>query len=355
MPTVFGLLLAVAAPFCGRLVDRFGVRPVVAVSILFFAGGFYGLSVTSGDFAQVMMIVVAIAVLGSATSAVPYVRLVGTWFAKARGLAIGILMTGSGVAALVLPRVVGPYIQEHGWRAGYQLLAILALLALPLVLLWGVEKKRPATSATDLTPLVADGVSFREAIRTRRFWVLGLAFTLAGTAIAGLIPHFVPLLQDGGMTLADAAKTASFIGMAIIAGRLITGFLCDHMFAPYVAALVLVIVAVGCLGLALLGVNFAIIAAILVGFGMGAEIDLAGYMSSRYFGLKAYGAIFGFQYGMFSLGAGLGPLLFGALNTAFGNYQMALTVAGVGLLVAIPMVLSLGRYPDLTSPQSKAA
>lgn len=342
MPTIFGLTFAVVGPLCGRAVDRFGVRPVTAVSILCLSAGFFALSMMTGDLYQFAAIILFIAVFGSATSAIPYVRLVGSWFDKARGLAIGVIMMGTGVTALFAPRLAGAYIAEHGWRSAYQVLAVVALLALPLVLVWGSER---TGAKTQVQQRAAAGMSFREAVSTRRFWVLGITFALAGSAIAGLAPHFVPMLQDRGMSLPQAGIAFGWVGIAIVGGRLLTGFLCDHVFAPLIATATLAMAALGCLGLVYLGPAFAIPGALLIGLSMGAEIDLAGYMSARYFGLRSYGTIFGFQYGLFSLGAGVGPLLNGLLFDRFGNYDAALIAAAAILLLGIPFVLSLGRYP----------
>jgi MFS family permease len=111
----------------------------------------------------------------------------------------------------------------------------------------------------------------------------------------------------------------------------------------------LLLSAAGCLGLAFIGAPFATVGSLLIGLALGAEIDLVGYMSARYFGLKAYGTIFGCQYGMFAVGAGLGPLMYGQFFDRFGSYDAALMAAAGILLLSIPFILSLGRYPEFPS------
>ncbi|OCI90903.1 hypothetical protein A6U85_25335 [Agrobacterium sp. 13-626] len=339
MPTVFALTLAVMAPICGLMVDRFGVRLITAISVFCLSAGFWALSLMNGNLTQFAAIILFIGVMGSGTTAIPYLRLVGGWFDRSRGLAIGITMTGTGITALFAPRLVGAYIDAHGWRPACQLLAVAAVLALPLVLLWGREKSQAC-------PVPRSGMRFTEAARTPQFWIMGLTFGLAGAAIAGLVPHFIPMLQDLGMSAPQAGAAFGWFGITIVGARFLTGFLCDHVFAPFIAAGVLILSAIGCLGLAFIGLEFAIVSALLIGLAMGAEIDLVGYMSARYFGLKSYGAIFGFQYGLFCVGAGVGPLLNGLLYDHFGNYQIALVTSAVILITGIPCVFLLGGYPE---------
>lgn len=341
--TMFSLALAGAGPLCGLAVDRLGVRPVAALSILCFSACLWGLSAQTGSLPMFVALTVAVAVLGSATSAVPYVRLIGNWFERGRGLALGSVMVGTGVAAAVVPPMVARWVAADGWRAGYQFLAVIALLALPLVLLWGNERRKAEAGAA--APALP-GLSFGAAAAQARFWVLGVTFTFAGCAIAGLITHLPPLMQDAGATPAGVGAVMGTLGLAVIAGRLLTGVALDHVFAPYIAATVLALAAVGCVGVAWLGQDAVLVCAALIGLAMGSEIDLAGYMSARYFGLRSYGTIFGAQYGMFSLGAAIGPLAIGLSYDRFGHYQPALWAAAAILALGIPMVLSLGAYPE---------
>jgi len=345
--TAFALALACASPLCGLAVDRFGVRTVACSSIVGLAACFWGLSAMQGQLEVAVTLFVATALLGVGTSAVTYVRLVASWFVRVRGLAIGLTMVGTGVAATIAPAFVATYVDHYGWRAAYGILALIALAPLPFVLVWGQDRIRSG-NADHSVP----GVGFAQAARMPRFWMMGLTFAFAGCAIAGLIPHLPPMMQDSGAAPARVGEAMGAMGLAIIAGRVLTGLALDRIFAPLIAAAVLIAAASGCVGLALLGADFGIVGAALIGLAMGSEIDLAGYMSARYFGLKAHGAIFGLQYGLFSLGGACGPIAAGLLYDRFGDYRIALFGAAGVLLVGIPLVLALGRYPPETRPSS---
>ena len=128
---------------------------------------------------------------------------------------------------------------------------------------------------------------------------------------------------------------------------LVTGFLIDRVFAPYITAGVFSLVACGCLALGLGGIEYALVAAIALGLAMGAEVDLIGYFTARYFGLRNYGVLFGIQYSAFSLGCGISPLLAGQIWDLTGNYDYALIGAAVLLMLAVLISLSLPKFPAL--------
>jgi MFS family permease len=167
----------------------------------------------------------------------------------------------------------------------------------------------------------------------------------AAIAVGGVIVHFVPMLTDAGLTPTRAGALAGLLGLAIIAGRLATGILVDRVFAPRVAFVVFMLSAVGCWLLAWGGVAWAAQAAILVGFAMGAEIDLISYCVARYFGMAAYGRIYGWLYAVFMIGTAIGPLIAGAAFDRFGDYVAALIVLGSALAVASLMSWSLDPFP----------
>ena len=127
-------------------------------------------------------------------------------------------------------------------------------------------------------------------------------------------------------------------------GRLLVGFLIDRIFAPYLTTLVFALVGLGCLALALGGVDYAVAAAIALGFAVGAEVDLIGYYTARYFGLAHYGAIYGIQYSIFILGAGVSPILIGHIWDKTGNYDFGLMLAAALMLPVMVISLTLPKF-----------
>jgi predicted MFS family arabinose efflux permease len=128
-----------------------------------------------------------------------------------------------------------------------------------------------------------EGLTAAQAIRTSTFWILAAAFFLLALTAAGLTAHIVPLLTDRGVAPGQAAGVISVIGIALIVARLIAGYPLDRLFAPYVALAFTVLPLIGVvLLLVAVNVSTAIVAALLVGLGLGAEVDLIAFLLSRY-------------------------------------------------------------------------
>jgi cyanate permease len=170
------------------------------------------------------------------------------------------------------------------------------------------------------------------------------AFAMMSLSFAGLLPHFVPMLMDGGLAPIAAGRIAGEIGLAVIASRLVVGLLLDRTFAPRIAIGISVIATAGCLVFVANGISAASLTAIALGFAMGAELDLMGFLVARYFGLAEFGRIYGWLYGAFIFASGLGPLWVGALRDATGNYTRSLVLSAAGLIVACAVFLMLPRY-----------
>ena len=340
----------ICGPFVGRFVDRFGPRKVGATSATLCAAGFFCMSFLPGNLTYWIIAAALVALIGAGTSIITYVSLVSHWFDRARGLAIGIIMSGSGVCAIIAPKLLIPFVAEAGWRAGYRVVALVLLLSVPLILIGAYRPREKANIATGTTHTLDEqpGLSLREALRSGRFWRQGAAILMMGFGLAGLYSHFVPLLSDRGIGPAVAANLAALFGGAVFAGRLLAGYLLDRVFAPILAT-IFVLVAVTGLASALLpggSVATASVAAFCIGISFGTELDIAGYITSRYFGRKAYGAIFGFQFSFFTTGAIMSSMSYGLIHDRTDSYSSALIMSMVVMLSAIPLLLSLGRYPE---------
>lgn len=350
------ILVAVLSPAAGRLIDRFGLRTVATVSLFLYALGLFALSQMTGSLALYLSIYIYCAVTGVASTPIAFTRAVNGWFDRNRGLALGIALSGNGIASFLLLRFLTPFVAEHGWRLGYMVLGAIVVLGVPLVWAWIRDdpKELEVGTAGSARPVLA-GVTFREAWRTYNFWAMGAAFFLIALGVSGLIPSFIPLLQDAGLPPEVAGGYGALIGLSVMVGRLVTGFLIDRIFAPHVTAVIFTLVAAGCLSLLWGGIAMAPLAAIALGLAMGAEVDLIGFYVARYFGLYSYGVIYGVQYGLFALAAGVSPVLAGYIHDTFGSYDWALRVAVVLLVISVGLVLTLSRFPKFEMPDSSTS
>jgi MFS family permease len=339
----------IGSPIVGLLMDRHGVRAVTIASTVGFAVSLVLLGLFTNSLWQFYAFGVLSGTVGAGTTSVTWSRAVMSWFRIKRGLALGVALTGSGFCAAFAPIYATWLVQEFGWRMAYVGLAVLpALIALPLTLLF----LRPPPEATT-AEVTADqeGKTLPQALRTYAFWGIGLGLLLAGFGTSGVIPNLIPLLTDRGLTAMGAAEIAGLMGFAVIAGRLLAGYLIDRIWAPAVAAVLLGVPAVASFILA--GEQHSqmvtTVAAMVVGLAGGAEYDLLAFLTARYLGFKHFGAIYGTMYAVFITGTGIAPIVFGAFYDVQGDYVTALYFGAACFVGSAAMMLTLGRYPPVTS------
>jgi MFS family permease len=335
------------APFIGRLADRFGARTIALTCLVGMILGFLGLTQINGHVWTFYLGLVFLGVAGSGTAPLIWSHAVNSWFDRSRGLALGLTLAGSGVAAILAPRGVDSLIQAHGWQAGYLSLAVYtAVIALPIVFLLFRERK-PIDALAVGQPDLLLGTTIGEAVRTVRFWQLALGILLAAGAIASMLVHLVPLLTDSGMSRSQATGVAGLVGFAVVISRIVTGFLVDRFHGPYVAGIVFSIPALGYLLIASHpgGGWPLILAALSIGMAAGAEIDLFAFLTSRFFGLKSFGGIYGLILVSFALGAGIAPILTGHVFAVTGSYVPALYAGAASCAAGALLIGFLGRYP----------
>lgn len=337
------ITMMLLATFAGRLIDKHGLRLITTISLAGYGVLLLGFTLMTGALWQLYTLAVAYAVFGVASTGLAFTRAVNAYFVRHRGLALGIALTSGGVVAFLMPKYMTPFVAEHGWRAGFVAMFLIVMASLPIV--WFLIKDAPpqndaqAGDATDMS-----GVSFSEAIRSALFWRLAGVFLFISTAILGLIPALIPLLQDAGLSAKEAGGLAATMGLSILIGRLLIGFVIDYIFAPYVTAFVFACVALGCLALLIGGTEYAILTAISLGFAVGAEVDLIGYYTARYFGLANYGSIYGLQYSIFIFGAGISPIYVGHIWDVTGNYDVALILAACLIVPSVLLALTLPKF-----------
>jgi MFS family permease len=152
------------------------------------------------------------------------------------------------------------------------------------------------------------------------------------------------MLNDRNLGAQAAASGSSLIGAAVMIGRLGTGYLLDRILAARLASILFAASASG-IALLLLGNGPAAFAgAFLVGLGLGAEIDLIPYLTSRYFGLLNFGKVYSSAFAAFALAGALGPLIMGAGFDRTGSYNTPLTGFLVATVCAAVLISRLGPY-----------
>jgi MFS family permease len=321
--------IALAVPFVGRMVDRYGARPVAAWGSAFLALGFVALAEAATTPALYVAIMMLTGLLASGCTPVPFTRAVSAAFDRSRGLALGITQVGIGVSAAIVPPLIATVIARHGWRTGFLALAALAAVGIVPAIL-GLPGKGQALALPDR----ADIATVR---RSRLFLVQLSAFVAMAIAFAGMLSHFVPMLRDAGMPIERAGALAGMIGLSVIVSRVLIGWLADRIEPAWLGSASCLLCALGCLLLARGGMGAALPGAIALGTAMGAEADLLAILTSRHFPLSVYSRVYAPQYAAFILAAGISPMWIGYLADQTGGYTVALVVCA-GLLI-VPAIL----------------
>jgi MFS family permease len=351
MLAFFTLGALIGTPIMGAIMDRRGVRPVVLISTLGFGIGMAALGLLTNSLATFYALSFLTALVGPGTSPVAWSRAIFEWFTLRRGLGLGLALTGTGFAAFLIPSYTTWVLGRADWRLGYVALAVLPILiSLPLSYRFLRPAPAPATPAEQAQK--QSGYRLGEAVRSYRFWIIGIGFFLASLGTGGVATSIVPMLTDRGFDPQRAALVAGAQGLAVVFGRALTGYLLDRLWAPGLAAFVFALPAGACLVLSGTVGEAAIAAGAvaLVGFAGGAEFDLIAYLTARYFGMKHFGLVYGVLYSIFVSASGIAPAIFGRAYDITGSYQAILEVAAACFVVGGIMVLTLGRYPDTPNP-----
>ncbi len=334
---------AVGGPIIGLFADRVDVRRIGLISMAALSIGYLCMSLIGPDLTTFYAVLLGFALAGCGTTPIVWTRIVNGWFDAGRGLALALTLAGTGIAAIVGPLFVAAVAHSYGWRGAYVGLAVATagLAIAPVALLL-----RGSAGAGAVSVAALEGMTLQAAVRTAAFWSILAAFFFVSAAVSGGIVHLAPLLTDAGAPLGLAAQLAGLMGVAVLTGRLVVGALLDRYQAKHVAGAFLAAPAAGCLLLANAGgsVPLAAVAASTFGLAAGAEVDLIAYLTSRYFGLKAYGRIYGFQLASFAVGAGAGPFAAGWVHDTFGSYRTALYAGAAMLALGIVLLQTLGRY-----------
>jgi len=344
--TVTTLVVLFAGPAAGFLAVRYGARRIALTSLGLFAVSFMGFSLSNGSLPLYYATWALAALVGAGTLPMTWTVAVNQRFELRKGLALGISLMGTGLFGFFSKPLLAWMISGFGWRGAYVGLGLLPLLiAFPVGLLLFFEKPALAASPARAAPL-AEGLSFGETTRQWRFWLIALILVPVSFALAGPIPNMENILKTAGFGAKTIVALTSLIGLSALSGRLVGGWLLDRFWAPAVALVILASPGISCFLLAQPSVAppAAMLSIVLIGFAVGVEYDLMAFLVARYFGMRSYTAIYGVLYVFFSVGAGVGPLLFGWSFDRTGSYKIILDVAFVALIVCGAALLALGRY-----------
>lgn len=336
--TLYMLATAMTMPIAGMLADRHGVGRVAPFGLAGYGLACLALALLPAALPVFYTTMLMIAFFCSATSGVVFGPFVADRFHRRRGVALSILLSGNALILIPLAPWLTAMIAEYGWRAGYVILGLCALLiGLPSALLATRGQRRssgPAQAQAAAAAARPAGASIGTAIRTPAYWKI-IAGVIASTlALGGFLNQLSPLLVSRGLSETLAASLMSLFVLMVVVGRVAVGALLDTLRPPLVCMAIMTAAAAG-VGLLLSPAPPPLLCAlvvVLIGAAMGAEGDVQAFLIARHFGLANFAALFGISAMCTSSCLGLGALLFGVLYDQTGSYTGAILIA-MGLLL----------------------
>ncbi|MFJ4864152.1 MFS transporter [Streptomyces sp. NPDC088748] len=233
-------LYGLTAPFAAALMDRFGIRRVVAVALLVIACGALATVWMTAPWQLVLCWGVLVG-LGSGSMALAFAATVtNRWFTARRGLVTGVLTAAGASGQLVFLPLLAWLVDRHGWRPATVTVALAALAVAPFV--WLLMRDHPADvglapygGTYEPKPAPTPGATRRalkvllDAARTGPFWLLAGTFAICGASTNGLVrTHFVPAAHDHGMPVTAAAGLLAVVGVFDVIGTVASGWFTDR-------------------------------------------------------------------------------------------------------------------------------
>ena len=352
-----GIESGILSPLIGWLIDRMGPRKLLVSGILFAGIGLFLLSRVN-SLAAFYGTFFLISIGLSASTNVMTMTVVGYWFRRRVSIATGIVVSGTGCGALLVP-LVTQIIDTYGWRMAMVFIGIGAVvLLIPLSLLvrhkpeqygylpdgdMSVEQASEKDIVIKQDP-DAD-IDVKQVVKGSIFWHIGIASACHLFVVNAMVTHVMPYLRTVGIERSLSSMVASIIPVISILGRLSFGWFGDRFDKRWVMAI----------GFALLSISMFLFNAIagavlwlivpfviLCGFGYGGPIPLLAAIIREYFGRKRLGTILGFIMGITLIGSIIGPPMAGWIFDTFGSYRDAwfacAGIAAVGMisLITIP-------------------
>ncbi|WP_338703655.1 MFS transporter [Streptomyces sp. Q6] len=360
-------LYGLMAPFAAALMDRFGIRRVVAVALTVIAAGSL-LTVWMTAAWQLVLYWGVLVGLGSGSMALAFAATVtNRWFVARRGLVTGVLTAAGASGQLVFLPLLAWVVDRHGWRPAAVTVALSALVVVPFV--WLLLRDHPADVGVKpyggkefvAKPAPVPGAARRAvrvlfgAARTGPFWLLAGTFAICGATTNGLVKtHFVPAAHDHGMPVPAAASLLAVVGVFDVVGTIASGWFTDRFEARRLLAVYYALRGVSLLFLPMLLAPTVhppmLFFIVFYGLDWVATVPPTIALCREYYGEDS-AIVFGWVLASHQVGAAVVAVLGGVARDVFGSYDVVWYASGALCAMAALMSLVIRRRPGaLASP-----
>jgi MFS family permease len=344
----FLLAMALASPGVGALTERVGARLVFSCGIILVATALVAFSYMEALWHFYLIGFL----LGAATTGlgdIPAGATVSKWFARNRGLALGLVYIGSNIGGSIVPVAATELSAMDSWRFALRALAIGGVAVILPFALFAVREP-PRSNASDVSdasdtsdPSEKSDLTLAEAMRTRSFWILaGVLFTFYFYYV-GINHHLVAFLSDSGFSDAEAARRFSYAVAVGIAGKICMGLFADRI--PIRGAIIanFALMTLGSFLLLFVGGTPGLLPVFLTihGFTVAAENVVLPLVIVECFGVTHMARIYGVIMLMLLPGGTFGPVFAGYAFDVVGSYSIAFTTYAFVNVAAVIALLFL--------------
>jgi len=333
----------------GRLNDRFGPRVLMTVSGVFFGLGFFLMSRLESIW-QLYLFFAIIFGIGLSTIDVIPMTTIARWFVRKRGIVTGIVKVGTGAGQMVIPFLVSIFVIRYGWRSSCVIVGVAVLIILVAI----AQLLRRDPSQMSLSPAgnvpgstnrpVSDteGLTLREAIRTRQFWTICAAMLAIVFCLITVMVHIVPYAQELKVSPTRAAGVLATIGGVSMAGRFFSGLAIDRIGSKRVMIFCFILLIAVLLWLQIATELWMLyLFAVVYGVAHGGFFTSFSPIIAESFGIKSHGALFGITMFSGTFGGALGPVMAGYVFDVTGAYAGAIWICTVIAILGFVLVALL--------------
>tara|TARA_A100001037_G_C15114723_1_gene620832 strand:+ start:542 stop:1735 length:1194 start_codon:yes stop_codon:yes gene_type:complete len=343
--TVFMVLSALLLPAVGQLADRFGPRLVLAAGIVVSGVSLGLMGLINAPWQAVALYGLLFSFGSAATSITPIGVMLTRSYPEKAGMANSIAISGMGVGQLVIVSLLAAQLASLGWRGAYAMLGIAMIVCvLPLVVSVGRRMEQSEVVAAPESDVAASSGSIWDVVRGGRFWLLAVMYAICGFQDFLVATHVVAFALDEGVSPLLAGNMLAFMGLAGLAGVLLSGALNDRFGARVPTGLCFAIRVVVFAAILQLK-DPPVIVAVALGYGFTFWITapLTVVYSRALTGLAMLGTLTGLITMIHHAAGGLGALVGARIFDVTGNYDLAMTIMLVTSLVALVLTPGLPR------------
>lgn len=353
------------APITGYLIDRFPLRYIITFASCWLCLGYLLMQGVDGYYLLLAVLIPFQGVGWTGVGPLVHTKLMVNWFSKRRGMALGVALMGMSVAGVIVPPINAYLAETYGWQTAYLwFVAALVFIAIPATLIMVRQKPqdigqypdgiaaetKDAAHTQPSTPQADTFVAtYKEFLTSKAYWSVVLTFGLMNGVYSAMITHLPTYLTtELTYTLYDGAYLLTIAGGFAIAGKVVFGWMMDHL--PAKVTVMSGVIAYICSTLSLIYANsypFLMVAAALFGLGFGGMVPVRSVLISRLFGVDKFSRANGLL-SFFLAPATFWVLITGFVVDTYGSYVTAFQIWTVAFLIAgtISLIVKLPNYDD---------